>query len=360
MLRFRCAQIHLDEHPTSRRADDRAGRVVQRQPPKKKPYKRSDRRGPYRPTRHTHVVDEPYDEGYDYEEEGYGDTDDEDFEQEALMAEEDMPDEEERSQEEFEDDEVDAIDQEAFQEAFAAGWRAKNKTAAARQGRGYKGEGKPSKGKGKGRRPDSRNPDDRKKNSTCASCGQRGHWRGDSVCPNVKSGKDAPHRKENSTNYTASRPDRGSASTAHRGSASTVTGSAREHQRDDREPLQRRTAPGLKSTGKAAPPSPPRRGAVAKSPAETYVVSRAPRDPPPPRREPREPDHPPPRRGPQEPDHPQPEKRRPAEPRSPPRKKEPEVEPKAEDSPEKRHQKGETEGQAADSSEITGGQRGGC
>lgn len=173
VLRFRCAQIHLDEHPTSRRADDRVGRAVQRQPQKKKPYKRSDRRGPYRPTRHTHVVDETFDEGYDYEEEGYGDTDDEDFEQEALMAEEDMPDEDEWSQEEFEDDEVDAIDQEALQEAFAAGWKAKNKTAAARQARGYKGDGKPSKRKGKGRRPDSRNPDDRKKNSTCASCGQR-------------------------------------------------------------------------------------------------------------------------------------------------------------------------------------------
>ena len=322
VLRFRCAQIHLDEHPSSRRQEDRAGRAVQRQPQRKKVYKRSDRRGPYRPTRHTHVVDEQEDEGYDYEE-AYNDTDDEDFEQEALMAEEDMPEEEDWSQEEFDDEELDDVDQAALQEAFAAGWKAKNKTAAARQSRGYKGDGKPSKGKGKGRRPDSRNPEERKKNSTCASCGQKSHWRGDSVCPNVRSGKDAPHRKENSTNYTTGR--------SNRGSASSAAGGAREppqdvRERDDREPLQRKLHPsGLKSTGKAAPPeppSPPRRGAIDKSPADTFVVPRAPREPPPPRRQPPEPDHPPPGR------------RRPVEAASPPRR-EPELEPKAENSPEK-------------------------
>lgn len=228
VLRFRCAQIHLDEHPSSRRQEDRAGRAVQRQPQRKKVYKRSDRRGPYRPTRHTHVVDEQEDEGYDYEE-AYDDTDDEDFEQEALMAEEDMPEEEDWSQEEFDDEELDDVDQAALQEAFAAGWKAKNKTAAARQSRGYKGDGKPSKGKGKGRRPDSRNPEERKKNSTCASCGQKGHWRGDSVCPNVRSGKDAPHRKENSTNYTTGR--------SNRGSASSAAGGAREPPQDVREEM---------------------------------------------------------------------------------------------------------------------------
>ena len=207
------------------------------------------------------VGDHPEDE-LDYDDdEGYGDTDDEDFEQEALMAEEDMPEEEGWSYEEFDDEEVDEIDQQALQEAFAAGWKAKNKTAAAKQARGYKGDGKPSKGKGKGKRPDSRNPEDRKRNSTCASCGQRGHWRGDSVCPNVRSGKDPPHRKENSTHFTTGRSDRGSASAA--------TVSAREHSRDDREPLQRKPHPsGLKSTGKAAPPDPPHRGAIDKSPAE--------------------------------------------------------------------------------------------
>lgn len=59
-------------------------------------------------------------------------------------------------------------------------------------------------------------------------------------------------------------------------------------ERDDREPLQRKQHPsGLKSTGKTAPPeppSPPRRGAIDKSPADTFVVPRAPREPPPPRR----------------------------------------------------------------------------
>eukprot|EP00435_Cladocopium_sp_Y103_P060625 s471_g22.t1 len=131
------------------------------------------------------------------------------------MAEEEMPEEEEWSHDEPDDDdeeEIEAVNQEALQEAFAAGWRAKNRTAQTRQSRGYRDGGKPSKGKGKGKRPDSRTPDDRKKNSTCASCGQRGHWRGDAICPNVKSGKDAPHRKESSTHYaTASGSWKGSA-----------------------------------------------------------------------------------------------------------------------------------------------------
>ena len=33
--------------------------------------------------------------------------------------------------------------------------------------------------------------------TTCSSCGQKGHWRGDSVCPKVKSGQDKPFQPKN-------------------------------------------------------------------------------------------------------------------------------------------------------------------
>lgn len=73
------------------------------------------------------------------------------------MAEEEMPEEEEWSyyEDEAEDDEIEAVDQAALQEAFAAGCRAKDKTAQTRQNRGYRDSGKPQKGKSKGKRPES-------------------------------------------------------------------------------------------------------------------------------------------------------------------------------------------------------------
>ena len=282
VLRFRCANVHLEERPSGgRRQEERGYQQVARPPPKRRTYKRSDRRAPYRATRHAHVADEEDLEG-DYEEH-YGDnTDDEDLEQEALMAEEEMPEEEEWSHDEEAEYEesVEAVDQAALQEAFAAGWRAKNQTAQARQSRGYRDSGKSPKGKGKVKRQDSRRPDDRKRNSTCASCGQKGHWRGDAICPNVKSGKDAPHRKESATHYTtASGAGKGSAFQPKRGRAPSP---ARE---PERAPLPRRkssesqardqagdvTGATPKHPPMAPPPNPPRRGAVDKSPMETYV-----------------------------------------------------------------------------------------
>jgi len=312
VLRFRCANVHIEERPETRRQEGypRASRP----PPKRRTFKRSDRRTPHRATRHAHVADE--DDGYDEDEDFDQATDEEDLEQEALMAEEEMPEEEDWSyyEDDAENEEVEAVDQAALQEAFAAGWRAKDKTAQARQNRGYRDSGKPQKGRGKGKRPDSRKPDDRKRNSTCASCGQKGHWRGDAICPNVQSGKDAPHRKESSTHYTtASGSGKGSALQPKRGSAPSPD------RADDRPPLQRRPGSASREEGQAGttpkcPPTPPpkKKDEVDKTPMETYVTPtpKAKREKPP------APPHPPPGRAKEEIE------------RSPSRK-EPELEPKA-------------------------------
>ena len=79
--------------------------------------------------------------------------------------------------------------EESITEAFTAGWKAKAKTAAARKARGW------SAGKGPGTSSTSKSLAEKKKISTCSSCGQKGHWKGDSQCPNVIAGRDPPHRK---------------------------------------------------------------------------------------------------------------------------------------------------------------------
>ena len=137
----------------------------------------------------------------------------------------------------------------ALQEAFSAGWSVKSKTAQQRKGRGYKGDGKPKgKGKGKGKRPpDTRTPDARKKNSTCASCGQRGHWKGD----DVRSGKDAVHQKrDNEAHFSTG---------AHKGQRHPSAGPARPVKSEpppEREPIRRRPQP-LPDRRRPAEPSYP-------------------------------------------------------------------------------------------------------
>ncbi|CAE8672228.1 unnamed protein product [Polarella glacialis] len=73
----------------------------------------------------------------------------------------------------------------ALQQAFAAGWQtARKATAGLRKGRQFS-----SSTSSKQAAVD----DPRKKNSVCASCQGKGHWKGDPECPNVVSGKDSPH-----------------------------------------------------------------------------------------------------------------------------------------------------------------------
>lgn len=178
------------------------------------------------------------------------------------MAEEDMPEEEDYDDGDegyYDEDEedLDTVDQGALQEAFSAGSTAKQRTAQQRKGRGYKGESKSKgKGKGKGKRPpDTRTPDARKKNSTCASCGQRGRWKGDEVCPNVRSGKDALHQKrENEAHFNTG---------THQGRRHPAAGPARPVKQEpapERGPLRRRPQP-LPDRRRPAQPAypPPRR-----------------------------------------------------------------------------------------------------
>ncbi|CAE7942278.1 TY1B-DR1, partial [Symbiodinium necroappetens] len=80
------------------------------------------------------------------------------------------------------------VDGETALEAFAAGWKAKGKQAAQRKARGWSKPGSSSTSSL------SRSLADKKRSSTCASCGKTGHWRGDTCCPNVLSGRDPPHQ----------------------------------------------------------------------------------------------------------------------------------------------------------------------
>ena len=130
--------------------------------------------------------------GQQPEEEVEENPDEEDLEQEELSFE---PGDQET--EELGEDLDDEPDQESTEEAadvfeaFQAGWKAKSKAGGKRKARGFRSVSAPSGAAGS---PSRAALVQKKKSSTCASCGAKGHWRGDMECPNVQSGKDAPHR----------------------------------------------------------------------------------------------------------------------------------------------------------------------
>ena len=82
----------------------------------------------------------------------------------------------------------------SIREAFTAGWRAKAKLNVGKKNRGWSTRqpttGTPS--------TSGRSLAEKKRISTCASCGGRGHWKGDPECPHVQAGKDPPHAKRTS------------------------------------------------------------------------------------------------------------------------------------------------------------------
>ena len=88
-------------------------------------------------------------------------------------------------------------------EAFQAGWKAKMKAGEKRKARGYRvvpaGSAKSGVASSGGKSLALK----KKKSSTCASCGGKGHWRGDPECPNVQNGQDALHRPASSTSHSA-------------------------------------------------------------------------------------------------------------------------------------------------------------
>ena len=196
VLRFRCQNIHVEEkgpatrrYPPQKKFTLTSNRGKPAGPPKK-PY---DRQRPHRSSRYhgSHVAEttEDHPEEDDEDEEDDDAADNEDLEQEVLNMEHEGPEEEEYYEEgHWWDEEEEGYGQmEELKEAYAAGWSAKHRSASVRKARGYS-EGGKSKGKGKGKqRPDDRrNPEDRKKKSRCAACGQIGHWHSDPQCPKNK------------------------------------------------------------------------------------------------------------------------------------------------------------------------------
>ena len=93
----------------------------------------------------------------------------------------------EDEEEDDEDEEIDTATATELSEAYAAGWRAKAQAAGHKQGRGYR--------QPRVRGSDRRDTDARKRKSTCSSCLQPGHWRGDPECPKVQSGEVPLHPK---------------------------------------------------------------------------------------------------------------------------------------------------------------------
>ena len=218
VMRFRRSNIHTEEKKssygerTSNRLPDDKGKAHLKARPSKYQPRRSDRRTRPRASHHAaHVAenDEPNDDDDDYEEEP-GDADSEDLEKEALLAARDEDDEDE-AHPDYDDEEPDydreseleAAGVEDLRDAYAAGWKAKQKASEQRLGRGYRGGGK---GQEKGKKR-HKTPDQRKASSKCKSCGQIGHWHGDAECPNVKSGKDPPKEKHGTGTYVASASD---------------------------------------------------------------------------------------------------------------------------------------------------------
>ena len=181
-LRVRCGRIHEEEkrvsQPRERTSDGYRNSGGNYGYTKKKVFVK-------RKVNHTHV-EQGVDEG-------------EDCDEMECIEEENALDETMEPEDSAEDQlsSVEDVDEEELKEVFAAGWKAKQKTAEVRKSRGWK---KPDQ---RGAKGGSQSTDARKKVTTCASCGKVGHWKGDAECPNVQSGQDPPHQKKvNEVHFT--------------------------------------------------------------------------------------------------------------------------------------------------------------
>ena len=137
------------------------------------------------PVRGTHVASIEEEELDDDEDE----AEDEDLEQDPEAYEaylQQGPNDECEDEEGTEDEDPDSITSEQLKEAYAAGWKAKDQINAKRRGRSFSQSGATSS------RGPKKGPDPRKAATTCSSCGQLGHWKGDPQCPNVQTGVDKP------------------------------------------------------------------------------------------------------------------------------------------------------------------------
>ena len=210
-LRHRCAHLHEEERRvpsnTRLRTSSRSGSSSTSASSSSAASSASTRRPLRKHGVHLAAIDE----------DEQGGDDEEDLEQEALEDQpgghvpEDYPAGE--GDEEFDEDDGDGMDDDVGEaevyEAFSAGWKAKAKVNARKLGRGYRRPGATSSASTSAS-GSTRSLTEKKKASHCASCGQRGHWRGDPECPHVKSGQDQPHQPKraagvhevNFTNFT--------------------------------------------------------------------------------------------------------------------------------------------------------------
>ena len=161
VLRFRCQHVHVDDE--KKPYAPRKQQFVSRKPDKGSGhYRRSDRRsGRAGGRHHAHVADAENPD--DPEDEDDEDADEEDFEKEVLMGnlgpddaedDEDYYDYEGQNWDDNEwwgEEEEDTYEMDDLRDAYAAGWKAKQKAAEGRKARGYH-ETKKGGGKGKGKK----------------------------------------------------------------------------------------------------------------------------------------------------------------------------------------------------------------
>lgn len=191
-LRHRCQRIHEEE----RRVPGFMRRSSQPRPSLRSPSSTASTASTTSSStrarsRRSYLASVPED-GEDEVPGGEDENEEEDLEKEAGAYEafiqgQDEDEEEEEQGEDGEASEEEALTVDELKEAWAAGWRAKDQVAEKKKNRNFRSGGGPKKG-GFGKK----GPDTRKTDTTCSSCGLRGHWRGDPECPKVKSGEDKP------------------------------------------------------------------------------------------------------------------------------------------------------------------------
>ena len=194
-LRHRCGRVHEDERrlPVPAQGKGYVRPVGRKATPAKggKGFRKGEKKTFYEDAGNE---EEEQEEDLEEDEEAFG-TYLEQQDQEEARGDLDPIDEEEEDQE-YEEE---SLGEEELKEAWAAGWKAKSQQNEKKKYRGWKGSGKGSSNTtGSGAAPDKR-----KTNSTCSSCGEVGHWKGDAQCRNVQNGQDKPHRKkENGTHVS--------------------------------------------------------------------------------------------------------------------------------------------------------------
>ena len=176
-LRVRCSRIHEDEKKSGFRTFE--DKNHHHRPKGQQFYKK---KVVIKKGHGTHMVAE--------EDNGIPEEEEEAMEEDTaeVLFEDECEDPEEDEAGGMEEDDMEEYDEDELKEIFAAGWKAKQRTAEVRKNRGWKTTGEKGQG-GKGQKP----VDLKKKSSTCSSCGKVGHWKGDACCPNVLSGRDQPH-----------------------------------------------------------------------------------------------------------------------------------------------------------------------